>query len=554
MAQQNQQEVLSLEKRQEKDLEVLIKARYPIIWLVTHEELRTKQMIFNIAQPDSQGDEKFRNVYSWNLIDGLEDITPWKIDDKKKKDFPDESTSPELAIEEIMKFPNEGLNLVVFYDLHPFLEENPMVIRALKNLAFALEHTYTNLIIVSSQLVIPPELEKFIAVIDLELPSYERLENVFNAFIQGLKSPDYKGKSLQVDFSDNEKHNIISAAQGLTNKEFEEALAKSVVSKRTIDKAIILEEKRQAVRKSGALEFYETQEEIASVGGMDSLKEYILERHDCFSDNAQKYGLPTPKGILLLGIQGCGKSLMCKAVSSLWGMPLLRLDVGAIFGGFVGESESNMRKAVKLAEAVSPCILWVDEIEKGLSGSQSSNYSDAGTTSRVFGFFITWMQEKTKPVYLIATANDVTQLPPELLRKGRFDEIFFVDLPVEEEREEIFKIHLKKRTTPINGIDINNFDLSDLVERTRGYSGAEIEQAVIDALYRSYSRGNGQTPVIHDDLVFAISATKPLSVTMSENIEEAREWIEGRARKASSAGSDVAIPSLEDLENIKIEL
>jgi len=377
------------------------------------------------------------------------------------------------------------------------------------------------------------------------------LEAEFDYFVQELKGHGKKSKLL-LDFTENEKRDIISSAQGLTTEEFAESLAKSVVAEKTINKDIILDEKRQAVRKSGALEFYDTQENINSVGGMNNLKEYILERNNCFSEEAINYGLPTPKGILLLGIQGCGKSLMCKAVSSLWGMPLLRMDIGALFGGFVGESESNMRNAVKLAEAVSPCVLWVDEIEKGLSGSQSSNFSDAGTASRVFGFFITWMQEKTKPVYLIATANDVTQLPPELLRKGRFDEIFFVDLPANEEREDIFKIHLTKRQNKINKIEISNFDFTELINKSKGYSGAEIEQAIIDGLYRAFS--DGMRPLSQEDIIDTISATKPLSVTMKENIESAREWIEGRARKASSIGEDVIIPELDDIENMKIEL
>ena len=432
----------NIEQQQAGDIETLIKARYPIIWVVTQEEPRATQTILDIAYSKDMDPQKYRSVLTWDVINGLVDASVWKSSGDKLE-FSD-TESPEQMLEQIGELSKKEAHLIVLYDVHAFFENNPVVVRALKNVALNLGNSYNNIIILSSTLVIPPELEKLITVLDLELPSYNKLEEELTKFLKSmhelkkskLKKGELDAENLILDFETDQLQDIVRSAQGLTLREFRGVLSKSIVDNYTIDKTTILEEKKQAVRKSGALEFYETHEDIASVGGMGHLKDYISERTDCFSDDAIAYGLPNPKGMLLLGVQGCGKSLMCKAISSIWGMPLLRLDVGAVFGGFVGESESNIRRAVKLAEAIAPAILWVDEIEKGLSGSKSSNFSDAGTTSRVFGFFVTWMQEKKAPVYLIATANDISQLPPELLRKGRFDEIFMVDLPTENESHE----------------------------------------------------------------------------------------------------------------------
>jgi len=238
---------------------------------------------------------------------------------------------------------------------------------------------------------------------------------------------------------------ILKSAQGLTIDEVESVFARSLVEKKHFDIEVILEEKKQIVRKSGLLEYYPAQDKMIDVGGMELLKDWLEKRTDAFTDKAKKFGIPSPKGILLLGVQGCGKSLLAKAVAAEWNLPMLKLDVGRIFGSLVGQSEENIRRAIKVAESVAPCVLWADELEKGFAGVGGSGVSDGGTTARVFATFLTWMQEKTKPVFLIATANDVSALPPEMLRKGRFDEIFFVDLPDAGEREQIFSSHVKKR-------------------------------------------------------------------------------------------------------------
>ena len=288
---------------------------------------------------------------------------------------------------------------------------------------------------------------------------------------------------------------------------------------------LILDEKRQVIRKSGLLEYYPVQEGLRQIGGLDYLKYWLGRRAPAFSEAARRFGLPEPKGLLLLGVQGCGKSLTAKAVAAQWHLPLLRLDVGRIFSGLVGSSEENLRKAIRVAESVAPAVLWIDEIEKGLSGIASSGMTDSGVTARVFGTLLTWLQEKTAPVFVIATANRIEALPPELLRKGRFDEIFFVDLPTPEERQEIFDIHLRRR-----GRDPARFDLSELTRLSPGFSGAEIEQAVVEGLYHAFADGK-ELEQAH--LVGAISETMPLATTMKEEIARLREWARTRTRPAS---------------------
>lgn len=288
---------------------------------------------------------------------------------------------------------------------------------------------------------------------------------------------------------------------------------------------LILSEKKQIIKKSSILEYYDSQENITNIGGLENLKSWISKRTRSFSEEARNFGLPEPKGILLLGVQGCGKSLSAKAISSIWKLPLLKLDMGAIFGKYVGESESNVRKAIKTIESVAPAILWIDELEKGFSGM--GNADSHGTDSRVFASFLTWLQEKTKPVFVIATANDVSALPPELLRKGRFDEIFFVDLPTKQERIDIFKIHLLKRIK-----DVTKFDLNLLAEKSNGYSGAEIEQVIISALYDAFDENR---EVELNDIIVNIEKSVPLSVTMKEKIDCLRNWAKSRTVPASKS-------------------
>jgi SpoVK/Ycf46/Vps4 family AAA+-type ATPase len=310
---------------------------------------------------------------------------------------------------------------------------------------------------------------------------------------------------------------------------------------------VILTEKEQIIRKSGMLEYYRVDEGMADVGGLDVLKDWVRKRTQAFGQRARDFGLPAPRGILLLGVQGCGKSLSCKAVAANWRLPLLRLDVGKIFGGIVGQSEENMRRAIRMSESIAPTVLWLDELEKGFSGTQSSGVSDGGTTARVFASFVTWLQEKTAPVFVVATANRIDDLPPELLRKGRFDEIFFVDLPSEEERREIFAIHLKKRKRALE-----NFDLDRLADAAVGYSGAEIEQVIVSALYDAFDAGRD---INTEDLLRNIHSSIPLSRTMKEQIDDLRMWASTRARNASTpaAQAPVHIERVEPRETAPAE-
>jgi SpoVK/Ycf46/Vps4 family AAA+-type ATPase len=335
-------------------------------------------------------------------------------------------------------------------------------------------------------------------------------------------------KQVKIELNGEGRDKLLQAALGLTLGEAENVFAKIIVKEQRLsgdDLAEVFAEKQQIIRKSGLLEYYAANEDFGSVGGLAILKDWLNKRVVAFTAQAQAFGLPPPKGILLLGVQGCGKSLCAKAISRLWQLPLLRFDMGRMFGSLVGSSEENVRRAIAVAESIAPAILWVDEIDKAFVGSQSSGVTDGGTTARVFGTFLTWLSEKSAPVFVVATANDVSQLPPELLRKGRLDEIFYVDLPSEEERTEIFRIHLAKR-----GRKPEEFDLDALVAASPEFSGAEIEEAIISALYDAfYEKGELNTSYV----VAALAQTVPLAKTMVEKVTAQRDWANGRARNAS---------------------
>jgi len=338
-----------------------------------------------------------------------------------------------------------------------------------------------------------------------------------------------KNNRAQVNLTKEDAEQIIKAAQGLTLAEAENAFAKAIAADGKLDKddiGLVLDEKRQVIRKSGLLEYYPTEERLANVGGLENLKAWLTRRTAAFGEAARKFGLPEPKGMLLLGVQGCGKSLTAKAIAATWRLPLLRLDMGRIFSGLVGSSEENLRRAIRVAEGVAPAVLWIDEIEKALSGVASSGQSDGGVTARVFGTLLTWLQEKTAPVFVVATANRIDLLPPELLRKGRFDEIFFIDLPAAPERREIFGIHVARR-----GRKPEAYDLGRLAELSEGFSGAEIEQAVVAGLYLAFGE---QQELSQQHLEQSLRESVPLAATMREEIGKLRDWSRTRTRPAST--------------------
>jgi SpoVK/Ycf46/Vps4 family AAA+-type ATPase len=349
-------------------------------------------------------------------------------------------------------------------------------------------------------------------------------------------SANAQGGRIRVDVDEDGRERLAKAAMGLTLHEAENAFARAMVDNGVLsneDVRVVLEEKRQTIRKSGLLEFVPADINLDDVGGLQNLKRWLEKRNNSWMAEAADYGLPAPKGVLMTGVPGCGKSLTAKAIAAAWGLPLLRLDIGKVFSGLVGSSEQNMRNAIRSAEATAPCVLWIDEIEKGFSGA-SGGGGDSGTSTRVFGSFLTWMQEKTAPVFVIATANNVNSLPPEFLRKGRFDEIFFVDLPTTVERRDVWALHLKKRLHSDNvaaGISVNDALTGRLADVTEGYAGAEIEQAVVVGLFDAFA---DRRPLSEQDLHRAVENMVPLSVTQAEQIGVIRSWAATRAIAATA--------------------
>jgi SpoVK/Ycf46/Vps4 family AAA+-type ATPase len=387
-------------------------------------------------------------------------------------------------------------------------------------------------------------MQKEITILDMPLPTLSEIKAKFDKMITQNTQIDTSG------LDEEGKEKLCKAAMGLTLQEAENAFALAMVNDGKVDVSdldIILSEKMQVIKKTGILEFINTDIKISDVGGLENLKSWLNKRNNSWSESAKKYCLPAPKGVLITGVPGCGKSLTAKAMSAAWQLPLLKLDFGKIFSGIVGSSEENMRKAIKTAEAVAPSILWVDEIEKSLSGLNSNG--DSGTSSRIFGTFLTWMQEKTAPVFVIATANNINSLPAELLRKGRFDEIFFVDLPTQREREEIFKLHLSKRLKDkdvASKIEINSDLYKQLAQMTEGFVGAEIEQVVISALYEAFFN---KRPLEFSDLANTIKNVVPLSVTQKEQILAIRQWANIRAVAATKKDDMVEYSSKADSED-----
>lgn len=492
-----------------EELKILIKAQYPLIYLITPEEERAEHAISVIAQAE----KPVRRVFTWTMTHGL-------VEFGQPRHVAHHSTvSPQMAIQAAIREKDSAL--FVFKDLHPFLD-SPEVVRWLRDAITCFKGTQKTIVLMSPVQSIPIELEKDIVVLDFPLPTIAELDEVLTQQTLGAMSPR---------LSPEIKEKLLKAALGLTHDEAEKVYQKAKVTAGKLTESevgIILSEKKQLIRRNGILEFIDVDETIESVGGLEELKRWLKQRSFAFTERARQYGLPQPKGMLILGVPGCGKSLIAKTTSLLWGLPLLRLDMGRVYdGSTVGRSEANLRGALKTAESISPAILFIDEMDKAFAGNAGSADSDGGTSSRIFGSFLTWMQEKTSPVFVMATANRVERLPGEFLRKGRFDEIFFVDLPTKEEREDIFRIHLFKRRS-----DIERFDIEQLANVCDGFSGAEIEQGIIAAMYEAFAQGREFTQL---DIIAACRATMPLSKTMTEQVTALREWARQRARPAAAS-------------------
>ncbi len=496
------------------ELETLIRARYPILYIISSEEMRVQSMVEEIAN------KRQKKAFEWSYTTG---IVPAGTSIQSQKHRNAATKDPLAALDQVIEQVEPAI--FVFKDFHPFLTKNNYaVVRKLKEIALHLKNSFKTIVLVSPLMEIPTELEKEITVLNYPLPSREDLNALLDKIIADVK----QFKQVVINLDDAGRERLLQAALGLTLGEAENVFAKIIVKDARLsgeDVNEVFAEKQQIIRKSGLLEYYATSEGFASVGGLAVLKDWLSKRAMAFSNEARAFGLPSPKGILMLGVQGCGKSLCAKAVSTQWQLPLLRFDMGRMFGSLVGSSEENVRRAIAVAESVAPAILWVDEIDKAFAGSQGSGATDGGTTARVFGTFLTWLSEKSAPVFVVATANDISQLPPELLRKGRLDEIFFVDLPSREERKEVFRIHISKRGRVAAG-----FNLDALADASQDFSGAEIEEAINSALYDAFY---AQADLTTEHILTALGQTVPLAKTMDEQINRLRTWAEGRARNAS---------------------
>jgi len=476
-----------------RDIAVLSRAAYPLIYIVTQEEDRALSLVESAAKAAR------KTYYRWSVSEGFGGQDAAARDD------------PLLALESVRASEEPGL--FVLLDMHPYLDD-PRVLRQLRDQLVEVAARRQSIVIVGPVLNVPPGLDKEVAVMDLPLPRNEELA-------QQLETV---ARSEKVQLNPEVAERAVRSALGLSLNEAGRVFRKVMVLRKGLasdDLNLIVEEKKNVLRKTDVLEFHQLGEGLGEVGGLGELKRWLQARTRAFGDEARHFGLPPPKGLMLLGVQGCGKSLSAKAVAELWKFPLLRLDVGALFSSAKGAPEAALREAIKISESLSPVVLWIDEIEKGFVQVEGDEQG-----SRVFGAFITWLAEKKAEVFVVATANDVSHLPPELMRRGRFDEIFFVDLPNQHERLEILKIHLKKRKR-----DPGRFsNLDDIAKRSEHFSGAELEQVVISALYRAFS----DTREVNDeDLDLSLKTTVPLYRTYEEKIKWLRDWAKTRARPAT---------------------
>jgi SpoVK/Ycf46/Vps4 family AAA+-type ATPase len=490
-----------------EEFSLLLRACYPLIYIPTLEEERLENAIAELAKNINN-----RPVYTWDFVDGYQD-NPNNMGFGRR--------NPLQALEYVEKLPVQAAGIFILRDFQRFLED-VSISRKIRNLAKTLKSQPKNIVIISPSINIPSELTEILTVLDFPLPNTTEIKTEIKKLLTGTVS-SLPEKLLT---------ELVRGAQGLSLERIRRVLTKAIAQHGLLepeDVELILEEKRQSIRQTQILDFYPTTEQISDIGGLDNLKEWLLRRGGAFSEQARNYGLPHPRGLLLVGIQGTGKSLTAKAIAHHWHLPLLRLDVGRLFGGLVGESESRTRQMISLAEALAPCILWIDEIDKAFGGFEGKG--DSGTTGRVFGTFITWLAEKQTPVFVVATANNIQNLPPEMLRKGRFDEIFFVGLPSQTEREEIYNVHLS-RLRPHN---LKEYDIKRLAYETPDFSGAEIEQTLIEAMHIGFSQNRDFTT---DDILEAASQTIPLARTAKEQIEYLQNWAaSGKARLASRQGN-----------------
>ena len=482
-----------------QNLDLLIRSRTPLIWIRSKEEERLSNFLKSACKRLN------RRLINWDCVNGIKG----SLNDEKKF-----TNNPLGILNWIKEQQNAPSTILVLKDFHKYYDD-PSISRTIKELALSIKETSHNLIFSSFSYPASDEFNELMTIIDLPLPDQKELKFLIENIANKTES----------SLDEETLNELVMASSGLSEIRVRQVAARALTQRGKIgrdDLKDIIEEKKQVIARSEVLEFFESKSNQNDIGGLKILKNWLQQRYQAFSNEAREYGLPIPKGVLLVGPQGTGKSLTAKSIAKNWAMPLLRLDVGRLFSGLVGSSEARTRETISRAEAMSPCILWIDEIDKGFGGDARS---DGGTSQRVLASLLTWMSEKESSVFVIATANAIDKLPPELLRKGRFDEIFFLDLPNSNERLSILELHLKRRRPNYN------FPLSTIVDRTSGYSGAELEQAVIEAMHYSFSE---KREISEKDLIKAVSELVPLSRTAKEQLELLKNWSSsGRARFAS---------------------
>ncbi|MBN8459824.1 MAG: AAA family ATPase [Verrucomicrobia bacterium] len=489
-------------------LTTYLRAGHPGLALVTPEEARAEAEIAAVCSALE------RRLHAWSSTEGLVDVA-----DNRATQCYDPLDALQLL--DGLFAAESPRHVVLMRDLQLYLDRSdPPLVRRLRDTLRVAKANGHALVLLGCRLKLPPELEHDITHVDFSLPDAARLGTVLEGIMKSAKL-----KTLNAAI----REAAIQAALGLTTTEAENAFALSVVESGGIDHRIVSREKARTLKRNGLVEVVPATTSLDDIGGLGLLKEWLVRRSGAFGASAKAYGLPAPKGLLIVGIPGTGKSLTAKATAGAFGLPLLRLDMGRVFGGVIGQSEANLRAVIQTASAIAPCVLWIDEIEKGFSGSQSSGSTDGGTSARVFGSFLSWMQEKDQPVFVVATANDVSKLPPEFLRKGRFDEMFFVDLPDALERAQIWDIVIAR-----HGRRPTDYDTVLLARACEQYTGAEIEAVFIDALHEAYAEGREPKP---KDILEAMSNTVPIAQLMDGRIAALRHWAKGRAREAGSKGA-----------------
>ncbi len=486
-------------------LKDMVISKTSLVYLVSDEDRRVESEIKSLA---SAFKPPFR-MYVWSCTTGVT--------------LDDEMVLPKPGILDALDwFMNiQEAAFLIVQDVHVFTKGNPPVIRKLKDVAKRIDSEYKTLFLLSPVLDVPPEMSSDVVLVDVPLPNTDEVERLLLQVVSKEKHRD----KLQECLTEEMRDLFIKAGAGLSSQQVVQAFRKTLAGRQTVsdrELEILFEEKRQIVKKSGLLELFTQPISFEDLGGFGNLKRWLQQRKDIFTKRARDFGLSMPKGVLMMGISGCGKSLCVKAIAAFWRLPLLRLDMGRVYDGAQGTPEECLRKVIKTAEASSPCVLWIDEIEAGIANAAQKSLG--GSASRILATFLTWMQEKTSPVFIGATANNIELLPPEILRKGRFDELFYVELPTEIERMEIIRIHLAKRNLPIN-----KFDYPPLVKITEGFNGAEMEQGVMSALFRAFSSNR---EVTQTDLYISLESIVPLSTTMKEQIKTLERWAFNRAQRA----------------------